>query len=102
MSQWASATGHNSYGAMSALPPKADIRERVLYVRFGPLGDISQISLLNRSKKRTTASDWRTLTAVTLLRATKNSMLGYERKMLNGACVISPTWRTWLHVTILS
>jgi len=25
---------------MSALPPKADIRERVLDVRFGPEGDI--------------------------------------------------------------
>ena len=27
-------------GSMSALPPKADIRERVLDVRFGPEADI--------------------------------------------------------------
>ena len=47
---------------MSAITPKADIAGRDLDVRFVPLGDISQISLLNRSKKRTTASDWRTLT----------------------------------------
>ena len=39
---------------MSALPPKADIG-RQQDVRFVPIGDISQVSVLNRSKKRKTA-----------------------------------------------